>query len=284
MTPIATSATPSPTAAPSPSASAVSPTPSPSPTQDLGPAKGTLGSTGDKSLTGPVTISSIACAFPTLNGPMIFVLGQFGKNGPALNLQILAGSFAVTVSTGAGTDFRSREFSGTGVTDFDAAVGMHIDSTVTETTAPGTATTGIGLLSSLSGSISCGDQRPGTSTLVLTATTPTGSINGGIDPVRVSCTSSTQFGLSAGTVGIAMLGTTPVGVNVFATTTGFTAFLHDAANDQYFYRTTDPTTATVTATGAQISGDAATSPTDGSAPLTIHVSGAVVCGSFATTP
>ena len=40
---------------------------------------------------------------------------------------------------------------------------------------------------SLAGSIDCGNQTPGSSTLILTGTTPEGDVNGPIDPVRPCC-------------------------------------------------------------------------------------------------
>ena len=272
-------ATPAETAPSTPAATEPAPTPTPAPTAapTKGPAAGKLASTGDKSLTGTITVTSIACQLPTPAGLQIFVLGSFGTNRPALNMHITAGSLAITISTGSGAAYHSRDFSGTGMTGFDAATGVQIDSSLTDVTQPGGNTAGIATLKSISGSIDCGNQEPGTSTLVLTATTPDGAIDGPLDPVRVGCNASKQYGLSAQTVGVGMLGTTKVTVIVNATATGFTVFLAGAAN-QYFFTSTDKTAASITPTGAQISGDAATNASGGGPALTVHVAGAVVCG------
>jgi hypothetical protein len=230
-------------------------------------------------------VTLIDCQFPTPDGLQIFMLGQFGTGGPALNMRILPGSLGLTVSTGSGAQFHSRSFTGTGVTSFDAATGAQLDSPLTEVTASTENPKGIGLLKSLAGSIDCGNQVPGTSTLMLTATTPDGDVNGGLDPVRVSCNGSKQFGKSVQVIGVGMVGTTPVSADVVARATGgFSVFLSGSGIAQYFYQSKDPTTATLTDGGAQISGDAASTPAAGAAPLTIHVEGSVVCGTTASGP
>jgi hypothetical protein len=208
----------------------------------------------------------------------IFVLGQFGTDGPALNMHITASSVDIFVATGAGATFRSRDFSGTGVTGFDAATGVQIDSQLTEVTPAGTNSTGIGKLTSLSGSIDCGNQQPGSSTLVLTGTTPEGVVNGTLDPVRVSCHNSTQYGRNAQANGVISVGTTRVTAIVNVNYLGFTVFLV-GTGVSHFYSSPDATTASATDTGAQIDGDAVTTAAAGAPSITIHVTGADVCGS-----
>ena len=273
-------ATPAVSAAPTPAATVAASTPppsSPTPAPSKGPASGTLAGKGTKGLNVPVIVSSVTCQLPYPDGLQIFVLGQFGTNGPGLNMHITATSLAVDVDTGAGATFHSRSFTGTGLTGFDAAVGVKIDSQLTEVTASGANTGGIGKLTSLSGSIDCGNQMPGSSTLILTGTTPEGDVNGPIDPVRVGCNNSKQYGRNAQAFGVITVGTTPVTAIVNVNYLGFTVYL-TGPSISHFYNAPDATTSSVTDTGAQIDGDAVTTASAGVPSITIHVSGADICG------
>jgi hypothetical protein len=291
----ATAATPAPSVASTPTEPATStpaatvtlPTPSPAPTQAKGPASGKLASTGTKGLTVAVTVTTVDCNLPTPGGGLqIFVLGQFGTGGPGLNMHISAGTLSVDVDTGAGTQFHSRSFSGSGLTSFDAAVGAQIDSQLTEITPSGNNTAGIGKLTSLSGSIDCGNQVPGTSTLILTGTTPDGLINGPLDPVRVGCNTSKQYGKNVQASGVVSIGTTRVTAIVNVTANyGFSVFLSGSGVAQYSFTSKDPAVASIVEGGAQISGDLAGGVAAGEgAPLTIHVVGAMACGTTTAGP
>ena len=281
--PVSTPATPPESAAPTPAPTVAAPTPAATPEPSKGPAKGTFTGKGTKGLTATVTVSSIACQLPNPAGLQIFVLGQFGKNGPALNMHITATSLFILVATGAGTAFRERDFTGTGITSFDPATGAQIDSQLVETTPASANSTGIGKLASLSGSIDCGNQQPGSSTLVLTATTPEGEVNGMLDPVRVNCNNSAQYGKNVQAFGVISVGSTRVTAIVNVNYLGWTAYL-TGTGVSHFYSSTDTTAATIGDNGAQISGDAATTPAAGEAPLTIHVGGADVCGTSTSGP
>jgi hypothetical protein len=266
------SATPEPTAEES-----TPPTASPAPTPTKGPATATLAGTGTKGLDAAITVTSITCQLPVPDGFQIFVLGQFGKNGPGLNMHITPDSVAIFVSTGAGSEFHSRSFTGTGVTGFDAAVGVQIDSPLTEVTASTDNPGGIGKLTSLRGSLDCGNQQPGSSTLVLTGTTPEGEVNGTLDPVRVGCNNSVKYGRNAQAFGVISVGATRVTAIVNVNYLGFTVYL-TGPGISHFYSSADTTTSSVTENGAQISGDAATTTATGAPSITIHVEGADLCG------
>ena len=94
----------------------------------------------------------------------------------------------VRVGTGSGTTLKLRSFEGTGVTGFDAASGAQLDSTLTETTAAGSAVGDLGSLSSIKGSIDCGDQLPGSASITITGPTQFGQIDGQLTNVVVTCT------------------------------------------------------------------------------------------------
>lgn len=275
--PASARATPIASAEPTPAPTFVPPPSSPTPAPSKGPASGTLAGKGSKGLTAPITVGSVTCQLPYPDGFQIFVLGTFGTNGPGLNMHITATSLAIDVDSGAGATFHSRSFTGTGVTGFDAATGVQIDSQLTEVTASSANTGGIGKLTSLSGSIDCGNQTPGSSSLILTGTTPEGDVNGPIDPVRVGCNNSKQYGRNAQAFGVINVGTTPVTAIVNVNYRGFTVFL-SGPGISHFYNSPDATTSSASDTGAEIDGDAVTTAATGVPSITIHVTGSDVCG------
>ena len=163
--PSASSAAPAVSAAPQAPSAASSPAPTvatsevPSPSPSKGPATAQVGITGTAGLTGPVTPTAITCDQPGLDGPSISVLGTAGASGPQVVLFISAGHVEARVGTGAATTLKLRTFEGTGVTGFDAAKGATLDTKLTEITDKATAVGDLGALSSISGTIDCGNQR-----------------------------------------------------------------------------------------------------------------------------
>jgi len=161
------SVTPGPSSAPS----AVS-SPSPSPAASKGPATAQFSITGTAGLTGPVTTQTITCDRPSLDGPEIDYIGLAGTSGPMIVIFADAGQVQVRVGTGSAATLRLRTFVGTGVTSFNAATGLVLDTKLTETTDAATATGSLGALSSISGSIDCGDQQPGSANVVVSGLSP----------------------------------------------------------------------------------------------------------------
>ena len=106
-------------------------------TQSKGPATATLTFGGSAGLAGVALTTSISCDDPGLAGTRIFILASPRSAGVGFNIELLAGQIQVIVSTGSGTASRGRMFTGTGVTDFNPAVGAKLNSTLTEVTAPG---------------------------------------------------------------------------------------------------------------------------------------------------
>jgi len=138
----------------------------------------------------------------------------------------------VRYDSGAGSTYVERDFTGTGVTAFDAATGATLDSPLTEvaiTDARGT----LGVLTSIKGTIDCGNQMPGSSALTVSGSTPKGAVSGGLSPVNVECTSSTTYGSAVSVDGIIQVGSTPYFAIVYISPNSFTFF---AAGDAY-YRT-----------------------------------------------
>jgi len=91
-----------------------------------------------------LTAQRITCNQPTLDGPEISFIGQAGTSGPNIVVFARAGHVEVRVGTGAAATLRMRTFVGTGVTSFDAATGLTLNTTLTETTDAATATGSLG--------------------------------------------------------------------------------------------------------------------------------------------
>lgn len=80
------------------------------PAPSKGPATAQFTLAGDAGLTGPLTVQTIMCGEPSLDGMEIIVFGQAGATGPAVQIFLVAGRANVRVDTGAGLQFRMRTF------------------------------------------------------------------------------------------------------------------------------------------------------------------------------
>lgn len=278
----ATSPASTPTAAATATLAVSSPTAvaSATPAASKGPASASLGIVGTAGLTGPITAQTIDCNRPALTGgPEIFFTGQAGANGPSIVIFLQAATMQVRVGTGSASTLRLREFTGTGVKDFDAATGAQVDSPLTETTDAATATGNLGALSSISGTIDCGDETAGTADLTVTGSTPFGQLAGTpLTGVDVTCT-NTASGLFVGAIGLSTAGTTPVLVFVTASSDTLQVSVETSTAGS-FYSGKGTGLATLTANGAHIAGDISLSVAAGATPSTqaVHVTGDDTCG------
>lgn len=254
----------------------VTPVASPAPTK--GPATQNLTLGGPAGKAGAVTLAAIRCNLPLLNGTQtvmqISVLGRPEDPNLSVYIFVQPGTVTVRYDSGSGSTYVERDFSGTGVTSFDPVTGATLDSPLTEVPTTGAHGT-LGILTSINGIIDCGNQMSGSSTLTVSGTTPKGAVSGGLSPVNVECTSSTATGAAVSIDGIIQVGSTPYFTIIYVTPNSFTFF---AAGDAY-YRNTATATATLTATGAHIDGDALEqNPAAGKTVTKVHVSGDVTCG------
>ncbi|MFI5261666.1 MAG: hypothetical protein ACHQZR_03810 [Candidatus Limnocylindrales bacterium] len=261
----------------SPATSAVV-TPSPSPAVSKGPASAQFTLVGTAGLSGPTSTQEIICGEPSLDGPQIFYLGQAGTSGPQIVIFVVAGHVEVRAGTGSASTLRLRSFQGSGVTAFDAASGAHLDSALTEITPAGTATGDIGALSSITGTIDCGDQQPGSADVVVSGLTPYGRLDGALTSVHVGCTDTTS-GVFVGISGLATAGTTPVLVDVTASADHLQVAVESKAAGT-FYTGPGAGSVTLVAGGARMAGDVTESVAAGATPSphTLHVSGSATCG------
>jgi len=272
--------TAAPTVSVAPQASSAAPTvatsevPSPSPSK--GPATAQFGITGTAGLTGPVTPTAITCDQPGLDGSSITVLGTAGASGPQVVLFISAGHVEARVGTGAATTLKLRTFEGTGVTGFDAATGATLDTQLTETTDKGTAVGDLGALSSISGTIDCGDQQPGTSTIALSGESALGPIGATFTGAHVTCrVVGPATYVTVQELGTA--GTTPVLVFVNASATLLQAVL-ETKTATSVYSSKAPGLVTFTPGGVTVAGDLTETVKAGVTPHVLHVAGDGTCG------
>jgi hypothetical protein len=262
---------------PTPSSS-TAPTPTPTPAAPSGPPTAQVMLTGDTSIAGAMTINTVECSFPSVAGEEIFVTGTPGATPTiSIHLTLIAGGVAVVADTGSGTSFHARTFSGSGVSAFDAATGAQLSGPLTETTPSGDNTTGVGKITSITGTIGCGGQTPGSTTMVMTGTLAEGPISGGITDARVVCTSG-----GVETLGIIQVSGSPVYTAIFSLQGKFTADVVATVGAASFFVSTASATSTPTATDTTVNGDATQQVTAGATAHTIHVSGQSTCGSAIT--
>jgi hypothetical protein len=254
-----------------PVASSASPSVAPLPTPSQSPASATvtLGG-GVKGLAKGIQVS---CQSPSLTGLLIILTGATTSNDVFSTITLGPASVVVTIDSGSGATFSGRTFTGLGVTSFDPTTGAQIDSPLSEVTT--TAKPGkLPSLTSIKGSVDCGSQVPGSSTLTLDGTVPEGPVTGPIDPIRVDCNPDAKPA-SIHAVGLIKVVSRTAEVVFQATTDGFTAYiLPTLITNQHFFMTTDPTTVTISVTGAHVSGSATESGTTN----TLKVSGDLTCG------
>jgi len=231
----------------------------------------------------------VICNNPTVNGPDLLFFSQSPDGKAVVLITLQPNSIAVSERAGSGATYTDREFQGTGVTAFDPATGATFDSAVSDVTPSGSKTGTLGSISHVTGTVDCGSQTVGTSTLTVTGSTPDGVVDGPFSSFRVACTDSTQYGKSVTVDGIVTAGSNPTSMILHMPSnypaTVFASGKDPATNTSY---QADPAagTYTVTDTGAQVDADfvqsqAPNGPTP--PPTRLHVSGDVTCGTFNKT-
>jgi hypothetical protein len=236
----------------------------------------TISLTGAVGLAGPASEQGVRCNFPDLAGLGIAVLAQPPDGTSLLRIALRPGRVKVIVSTGSGSDFHERSFEGPGVTAFDAARRAVVDSALTETAAPAGSTKGaIGAITSIKGSVDCGDQTPGKSTVTLTGTTREGALTAAVlDPVRVECDPSPQ-GAELAASGLVRVASTRALVAIGLTSDG--AVTVDEILPSVSHRYTAGGSASVSSTGAHLRADVVEQNVPAPAPR-LHVEGDFTCG------
>jgi len=227
---------------------------------------------GDAGLAGVVGKPTVRCSLPSLGGTEILVFGQAAGSAVSERITLVGGTVTVGVDTGSGSQYRERDFSGTGVTGFDPATGARLDATLKEVPPrPGSPSSTLGAVRSISGTVDCGSQQPGGSTLVFSGASTAGSVKGRLSPVNVSCQNGNAL----------VIGILPVGaghglVDMFISAGSFSFFIATQSPLQDQFKA-GAGVATATSSGFHVSGSATDAGTGGARAHVVHVDGAVTC-------
>jgi hypothetical protein len=233
-----------------------------------------VSSSGAASVTGPIIATSIDCNYPTLSGQEIYVLAHFSNPNLSTQLHVQSGKLTVLLDTGQGTTFQSRTFTGTGVTGFSAGTGVQINSTLTETASAASPGTTLGEITSIKGSIDCGNEKAGSTTIHLTGTSTLGSFDTDISSALVICRSypASSGGNQIAVSGLAKAGTTPVSILVSIQNGTFSFEAVAGPANSVFLNGTG--TATVSGDTAHVDGTASSTTNSSS----VTVVGDATCG------
>jgi hypothetical protein len=263
-------------AAPGGSVAAISPAPS-------GPATMSLTGTGDPGVSGAWSGSLIRCGEPRVTGPEIDAFAVVPDKATTVLLTVTADSINVSLRAGAGSTYTERDFTGSGVSGFDAAHGATIDSDLTQV-ADGSNPGKLDAMKHLSGSIDCAGQQSGSATVTLAGSIPQGAITGGLDPVRVECDVDPTYGNYVSVHGILTAGTTKtfaiIVVRAADSPYQSSLFMVPATGAQQSLLAPLHAPSTLSATGAHVDADFSQAAGAGSsaAPNVIHLVGDLTCG------
>jgi hypothetical protein len=249
---------------------------SPEPTAKPEPSSpgATVAFTGSDELADRAVEPSVRCNWPALEGLSIALLAQPPDAGSLARIQLRPDHVEVFIGSGEGDDYHERAFEGTGVTSFDAARGAEIDSTLRETTAPGSPTTGVGSVTAIRGSVHCGDQTPGESKVTITGDTLAGPVEAAVlDPVRVEC-ANTPAGNEVTASGLVQVGSDTVLMSVGLASDRTVTVNKATATDMGEYHADQRWVSS--ANGAYVEADVVEQAT--ASPRRLHLKGDLTCG------
>jgi hypothetical protein len=231
---------------------------------------------GDPGLEGLPTDATVTCSFPDVEGLRISIFAQAPDATFSYRIWVSADKVFVHVDSGADSTFHERNFEGGGVSGFDATEGALVDTDLADAPpSAGVDPGSIGTVTAVKGSIDCGNQTPGSSTITVTGDTSAGRYEASrLDPVVVEC-----YPLSdqVTVIGIARAGDTKLLLMVSLGSDGL--HLEEAlgtAGPRYYGSL--PGSATLTPEGGHADGDVVERDADTTPPHTLHVEGTVTCG------
>jgi hypothetical protein len=250
------------------------------PAEKLAPedtSSATLTLAGDTSIAGTVAEPLVQCSYPTLDGLRITASGQPQDPASTVALSIAPKSVTVTVQAGSGAGLHERVFTGSGVTGFDAAQGATVDAKLRETKPKGFTPGTIGAVTRVHGTIDCGNQNPGSSTVTVTGKTGAGSLTGPLESVRVACFVNGEDDYVV-IRGIGKVGSKRAEVFVNAQPARFIVGVTPSGGAHLAFASDPYATSLPTDLGATVKGDAAEGNDLATGGNTLHVEGGAKCG------
>ena len=240
--------------------------------------KASLTLAGDPGLDGAVGTPEVTCQFPDVEGLRIAVLAQASDPNIVYRVSIGPDKVTLRVDSGAGSDFHERTFEGSGVSQFEPRTGAHVDAQLTEVASAADSDHGsLGVVRAIKGTVECGDQTPGSSTITVTGDTATAHFDKAtLEPALVECY------FSAGEVivlGIAHAGDTKVHLLVSITSQGLGIEEELQPSGQRRYEAapgSSSAASVITGDGGRANGDVVEK--DATPPHALHVEGEAVCG------
>jgi hypothetical protein len=225
-------------------------------------------------LVSSVAATGVACSFPTLQGPEI-TLRIGATNGSAGGFLTLTSSEVfVRLGAGSGATYTQRNFSGPGVTNFNAATGAQFNAQLTDVSPAGQKKGTIGTVTSVSGSVSCGDKTPGSGSITINGTSTGGAISGPITSMLVNCQGGASFAIING---LTAVGGVPATLEIGGTPGGYFATFQTATTN-YFYSSAASGLYTPGNGHVQWNNGVLTQTGTGGAGHTITISGDAGCG------
>jgi hypothetical protein len=262
-----------------PSLAMTSPSPSPAASAtasatatDAGQASQNLVLTGATGLDGPLGGSAVRCSEPFLGGLQIVVRAFPADRNLTVLVAAQLNSVSVKLESGSGQTYAERDFTGPGVSDFNAGLGVQIDATLTET-ANNLAHGNLGQITAIKGQINCGNQTTGTSSLIFAGTTAKGSITGGLSSASVQCQFDNNYGWAVSTFGLVNIANDPTPVEVYLTSNYAEVIL---SYNTYFFSQANALV-NLTQSGATVS--ATVYPDLSNATYSFTIKGDLTCGS-----
>jgi hypothetical protein len=238
-----------------------------------GPATAHLILSGTAGLAGPLQVGGIECGLPGLNGSSIILVARPAATGVTLRIIILSKAVLIAVGTGSGTSYKSRTFVGAGIASFDATAGADVKSALIEANPTGSPTKSVGSATTISGTVNCGNQQPGHTTITVTGQTSSGLLTGrSLHPVRVTCT-ALPTGDDVNVVGLTHAGSSAVLVDIDVRTTAVNVTISAKGEPAQAFSSTS-VTASATAAGADVDGAVSAAGSSQS----LHVAGSATCG------
>jgi hypothetical protein len=232
---------------------------------------------GDTAIAGALAEPIVNCSYPTLDGLRINTSGQ--SQDPTTTMAISVGpkTVAVRLSAGSGPTYHERDFTGTGLTGFDPAKGVHLDGKLREAAPPKGATPGsVAKITSISGDVTCGTQTVGKSTIKVSGKTGDGTLSGPLESVRVACFVAGDNNYVV-VRGIGTMGSKRAEVYVDGQPAQFLVGVTAAGGTPRAFSSDPYATSLPTDTGLHVKGDGVESDGRGTTNK-VHVEGDATCG------